>query len=708
MKELRLKIGKMTCTNCSNGIEKVCKKIDGVENASVSYINSSGVFLLRDENIINTIKNKIISLGYEILEDEFGLNKFKQKELKKLKFKLFLSFTLSILIMYFEMFVSGEFSALIQGILSMFVIFYCGKDFFKHAFLGVKNKNLDMNTLIVLGSLSAFLYSLMAYFGLFGENSQLYFSGGAMIISFVLLGKVIEESIKQRASTYQNNLNKINANKTLVLDKNNEFKESLSSFVNIGDEILVKEGQCVCVDGVILKGQAQIDMSFLNGEFLPVLKKENDKIEAGSILINGNLHIRASKKAMDSTLERLKDLVFKASSIKTPLTKLVDKISAYFVGSIIIIALCVFIFWLIKVNLNLALLHACATLLISCPCALGLATPIALSLAFSKGARNFILIKNPVALEVLSSIKLVLFDKTGTLTTNDLNIFKHNLSDEDFNKLAQIESQSFHPIAKAIVKKAGIKENKLLGESEVLLAKGIKYSEEGEIYISGNADFLQENYINIDKTRTFLNEFEERAPTQLYFAKNKLCLGGLCFENSIKQGAKELISYLYNKKISSIILSGDNEKSVSKIAKELGIKEFYSKLSPDDKLNFLQKCKKEVLFIGDGINDAACLSSANASMSFAKASELAQKSGDFILMKDDLRLVIFAFKLANKTKTIIKENLFWAFIYNTCCIPIAAGALPFITLSPHIAALAMCCSSITVVLNSLRLKALKF
>ncbi|WP_139470807.1 heavy metal translocating P-type ATPase [Campylobacter armoricus] len=704
MNELKLKIGNMTCVNCSNAIEKVCSKIDGVEDASVSYVNSSGVFLLKDLSLEAKIKEKIQALGFEILQEEQNLYEFKLQELKNMKTKLIISIILSSIAMYFEMFIQGNISALIQMFLSIIVVFYCGKDFFIHAFKGLRHKNLDMNTLISLGAFTSFLYSFFVYFQVFSKDDYLYFSGGAMIISFVLLGKYLEEKAKFKSLEYQNKLKSIDIKKANILLEDGSIKSIPSVFVKKDDVVLVKEGESVVADGVIISGEAEVDVSFLTGEFLPLFKKQDDEILAGSVLINGNLKIKANKKAIESSLEQIKDLIFKAGNIKTPLADLANKISAYFVACIIILSLFVFAFWYFKEGINLAFLHACATLLISCPCALGLATPIAIVSALANGARNFILVKNPAVLENLSSIKLAIFDKTGTLSQDNLSIYKHNLSQEDFQKLAQIENLSSHPIAKAFAKDFNANLN-LQGKLSALIGSGLLYQENEDIYLIGNEKLMFENDINIQKSKRFLQEFEDQAPVSLYFAKNGICLGGVCLKNELKKEAKDLIANLKQKGVKSIILSGDNEKSVSKIAKELNIDEYYFGLKPEQKLEFIkEKTKKEkVLFVGDGINDAPALNLASASISFSKASELAKKSGDLILIKDDLSLISYCFELSKRAKDIIKLNLFWAFIYNILCIPIAAGFVPFITLSPHLAALVMCFSSITVVLNSLRL-----
>ncbi|ELG8494926.1 cation-translocating P-type ATPase [Campylobacter upsaliensis] len=697
MEEYRLKIGKMSCVNCANAIENATRKLEGVEDVSISYTNMSGVFLLQNESVKEAIKNKITQLGFEILQDEVKMEEVKQKKLQKLRFKLLLALILSALMMVFEMFVFNAFSYNLQLILSFVVIFYCGFDFFSSALKGLRHKNLTMNTLVALGSLSAFIYSLCVYFGFFGEH--LYFSGAAMIVSFVLLGKFIEEKTKNKAQIYQNRLQNLEAKKARILLENGEIKELPSSFVKTDDILLLSQNEVSPVDGLILEGRAEVDMSFLNGEFMPVLKKAGESIEAGAMIISGNLKLKASKKAMDSTLEQLKDLVFRASLFKSPLMRLIDKISAYFVGFILILALLVFLFYL--PNLEKAFLHALAVLLISCPCALGLATPLALALAFEKGAKNFILLKNPAALEILSQIKLVLFDKTGTLTQNTLSVFKHNLSEENFLKLAQIQTQSSHPIAKAIAKKS--KESTLKGEITHQIGKGLIYKEDENTYLIGNEELVKDTK-ELEKTREFLNTCDEFAPIRVYFAKNGVCLGGVALQNALKKDAKELINFLNLQHIKSVILSGDNEKSVAKIAKELQI-DFHAKMTPKDKLNFLQKEQEQykILFIGDGLNDAAALQKADLSISFSEASELAKQNTDIILMREDLTLIKLCFHLAKRTKRIIKLNLFWAFSYNLFSIPLAAGVFSF-SLSPHFAALMMSLSSLAVVLNSLRLK----
>lgn len=701
MQELRLKIGKMTCINCANAIERVSKKIQGVQNASVSYVNSSGVFLVDNENLKIELEKKIKSLGYELLQNDEDVSEFKKKELTVLRHNLILSVCVSAFAMILMAFVPN--SSLFQLILGFFGVFFCGRSFFINALKGLRHLSLDMNTLIALGSFCAILYSFLAFINVF--EAELYFAEASMIISFVLLGKFLEENAKFKAKEGENSLLNLETKFSLVQNEEGKFEKMPSAFIKADDCILIKEGESVSVDGVVIDGQAEVDTSLINGEFVPVIKQKDDEIDAGSVIISGMLIIKATKKAMDSKLEVIKDLIFKASNAKMPIARLVDTISAYFVGFILLLALFVFVFWTFNEGLNSAFLHASAVLLISCPCALGLATPIALVLALSNATKHFILIKNPASLELLRKVKYFIFDKTGTLSQNTLSIFAHNLDKKDFELLSRLESFSSHPIARAL-SSANNENANLNGELKTLAARGISYKAEN-LYLAGNATLLAEFGVKISqKHKDFIASCEEKAPVVVYFAKDKECLGVVCLSNELRAEAKDLMRFLEQNKLKSVILSGDNKKSVSLNAKNLGVKEYFADLSPENKLEYLKEYQKKGLcaFVGDGVNDAAALSLANVSFAMNSGSTLAKSSGDFVLMKDDLNAIKYAFKLSQKSFAIIKQNLFWAFFYNLCCIPIAAGIVPNFTLTPHLAALAMCFSSLTVVLNSLRLK----
>ena len=730
MQELRLKIGKMSCVNCSNAVEKIARKIQGVQNASVSYVNSSGVFLVDDLSLKGELEKKIKALGYEILQDNENIAEFKQKELLKLRYNLILSIIISAVAMALMSFAHN--SSLLQLILGCVGVFYCGRDFYLRAFAGLLHKSLDMNTLVSLGSFCAIFYSFLAFFGVF--EGHLYFAEASMIISFVLLGKFLEEGAKFKAKSYENSLLSLDIKMSRVKDESGEFKELPSSFVKAGDIVLVRDGESLSVDGVVVEGRAEVDLSFLNGEFVPVIRQKDDEMEAGAVIISGMLVIKATKNAMDSKLEVIKDMIFKASNAKMPIARLVDKISAYFVGGILLFALGVFVFWVLNQGLNSAFLHASAVLLISCPCALGLATPIALVLAISNATKHFVLIKNPAALELLRRGDFFIFDKTGTLSNEDLTVFSHNLKESDFELLCELEALNSHPIARALSAKKTMN-SALEGELESIAARGLCFKSKEGVYLAGNEALLRENDIVVSKEhKDFIFKNSGQAPVVVYFAKDKECLGVVCLANELRKEAKKLVDFLHSRGKKTVILSGDNEKSVSLVAKALNIAEFKANLSPQDKLNLLKEYQKKgvCVFVGDGINDAAALSLANVSFAMNAGSTLAKGAGDFVLMKDDLNAISYAFKLSQKSFAIIKQNLFWAFFYNLCCIPVAAGlpsilaswdafislltslvgtqsasawalSLSNFVLTPHLAALAMCFSSIAVVLNSLRL-----
>lgn len=677
--------------------------MDGVKAASVSYINSSGVFLLENESVQKKLIDKIKALGYGVLNEDESAQDFTRKEFQSLKLNLILSIAASLAGMALMLLKHSAFSSYAQLILGVFGIFYCGRGFFIHAFLGLKNLALDMNTLVTLGSLSAFLYSLLAFLDVF--ESHFYFAEASMIISFVLFGKFLEEKAKTKANEFTQNLQKLEQKSSKIIDKNGQIKEISSTFINAGDEILLGEADTLSVDGVVLEGRAEVDTSFLNGEFVPVLKQKDDEIEAGSIIISGKLRVKALKKAVDSRLEGIKDLIFKASSEKMPINKITDKISAYFVGFILLLALGVFVFYAFNAGFNSALFHASALLLISCPCALGLATPIALSLALSNAAKHFILIKNPAVLELFSKLKFVLFDKTGTLSKESLSLYAHNLSTADFKLVQELELFSSHPIAKALC--VGAEKKDFKGEFHNIAARGLIYKEGADSYYIGNEALLRENGIALGQsTLDFIAQNSLKAPVLVFFAKNSTCLGALCLTNELKSEARGVVEFFKTRNITPVILSGDNEKSVSLCAKELGISKFHASLTPEDKLLRVKELEKSGLcmFVGDGLNDAAALSLANIGVAMNAGSALAKLSGDIILMKNDLNALKYCFKLCQKCFFVIKINLFWAFFYNALCIPIAAGFVPSITLSPHLAALAMCFSSLSVVLNSLRLR----
>lgn len=706
MQELRLKIGKMSCVNCSTSIEKLCKKIDGVSEASVSFVNSSGVFLLEKENLKDKIVEKIRSLGFEVLKDEEDIKDFKLKELNKLKYTLVSSIFISLVCMLFNMYLHSELSSLIQLILGVIGIFYCGKSFFINAFKALLHKSLDMNTLVSLGLLSAFSYSMLTFLGFF--NTHLYFAEASMIVSFVLLGKFLEENAKLKALSYQKNLQSKDLKYARILDEKGEERQILSSLVKEGDIMLLKQGDTLSADGVVINGEGELDTSAINGEFVPVLKSTNDELLAGCVLVSGMLKVRASKKAMDSKIELIKDLVFKASEQKLPISRIVDKISAYFVAFIIFISACVFAFWFFKSGLNEAFLHTSAVLLISCPCALGLATPLALVLALSNAMKSFVLIKNPASLEHFRKVKFALFDKTGTLTKDSLELFKHNLDEKDFLLAANIEKLSSHPIGKALAKYSTNKS--LSGKVSTINSRAMLYEENNDTYALCNKKFIEEQGFVIEKKdEDFVRQNSRFAPVLVYFVKNGTCKGVICLKNELRKESYGLISYLKEQNITPVILSGDNENSVALCAKELGIKQYYSNLSVEDKIDFVKKYQEQglVLFVGDGINDSAALKLANISVVMNNGSDFTKNVGDFILLEDDLSRLKYCFELSKKSFAIIKQNLFWASIYNGFCIPIAAGFVPFIKLSPHLAALAMCFSSLTVVLNSLRLRGFK-
>lgn len=707
----------MSCVNCSKAIERATKKISGVENSRVSFTTSSGEFEISDDSVIDLIKQKIEKLGFEIASDYEELESKKLKALTTLRNKLIISAILMSIVMILHMFVHhGFFNSLAQLILTTIIVFYCGDTFFKHAYGSLKNRNYDMNVLVSLGVGSAYLYSTFVFFfpKLIDSNfNYIYFESAAMIITFVLFGRYLEANSKAKANDYIKSLLNLMPKKALIMRKDGTTEEILASELNIGDIVMVKSGTNIPCDGVIVNGGAEIDTSALTGEFLPVYKKTGDSVNAGCLNTNGLINIKVTKAKHETMIARITKLLSEASAKKMPISRLADKISNIFVPAVVGIAILTFIVWFLLANPYYATMTAISVLVISCPCALGLAVPVSIVCAISNLAKNGVLVKNPEVLEILKNTKNVVFDKTGTLTNGKISLYKTNLDKVTIKEVAQIEALSEHLISKAIVSFAeekNIKLDKFEGEYKNIVGMGIQTDK----FLIGNKLLLEKNGITIDKLKQDeYKEFLDNGLGVILVAKEGKYLGYIVLEDSIRSSSKETIELLNEKNINSVMLTGDNEKVAKFISNNLGIKNTYHDVMPEDKLEVIKDYKKsgKTIFVGDGVNDVLSLKEADCGISMNSGTDIAKSAGDILLINNDLHSVIRVIKISEKTMQIIKQNLFWAFIYNIICIPIAAGALYPINgtfLEPHFAALAMSFSSVTVVLNSLRLKIYKF
>ncbi|MCR4941561.1 MAG: cation-translocating P-type ATPase [Campylobacter sp.] len=718
MEKLKLNIAGMTCVNCSNAIERVTSKIDGVSGAKVNFANGVGEFMLKDISLKDSVIDKIKKLGYEVAFDVEEFEKKREKHIKFLLQRCVVAGVLSIIIMSLEMFVTPNFAInLLMLVLGLFVLIYSGRSFFTHAYGALRNKSFDMNVLVSLGTGSAFLYSFFVFVlgdAFPSELKHMYFSGPGMIITFVLFGKFLEERSKAKASDYLKTLMDLMPKNALLVTSDAEAKEIPASELKVGDVVMLKSGFNIACDGVIVQGGAEIDTSTLTGESLPVYKQSGDLIYAGGVVTSGYINVRVNKPVSQSLIAQILMLLSDASTKKMPISRLADKISNIFVPSVIAIACLTFVVWMIFTqNLTHALLSAVCVLIISCPCALGLATPIGIISALARGAKSGILIKNPEVIEIIKDVKFAVFDKTGTLSKGQIEVLSSTLNDDELALLASVERLSEHPISKAIVryvKNRGIKFVPNKFEFKNLVGLGISAKDENNALFIGNEKLMSEQNIVIDEfAKQKISEANSRGEGVVLFANNGEFLGFVSLSDELRDESPKVISDLKNLGIKTIMLSGDNENVVKTIAKSLQVDEYYANALPSDKFDKISElCKLgKVLFVGDGVNDSPSLKQADVGMAMNSGTDIAKAAGDIVLVRNDLNKVLDALKLGKSAMTIIKENLFWAFIYNLICIPIAAGVLyPFfgILLSPVYGALAMCFSSITVVLNSLRLR----
>lgn len=707
MPKVNLNITGMTCVNCANAIIKGVSNIQGVKNINVNFSQNSGIFELDDLDLLPNVCEKIQKLGFGVVNSHEELEILQKKQTKDFFYKMILAFVLSTFIMIIEMaFVPSFLLNLVLLIMSGIVIFYCGFYFYKHAFISLKNKNYDMSVLVFLGTLSAFLYSCAVIIApnLLPKNMQyLYFSSSAMIISFVLLGKFLEANSKQKASDYLKSLMDLSPKLAWKINENGKSEEILASELKIGDIIEIKSGYNVPSDCEIIEGGGEIDSSMLNGESLPEFKGIGDEIFAGTINTNGYIVAKVLKTTNKTLLAQILELLYQAGSKKMPIARLADKVANIFVPSVVFLALLTCFVWAFFDPIRGVIAGICV-LIISCPCALGLATPIAIISGISVGAKNGILIKNPQILELIKDIKFVVFDKTGTLTKGEISVVNSNLSNQDLQILAQVERLSEHPISKAIVKFAKCENNELeKTKFENKPGLGVVY-DNGKV-VAGNLVLMNEFGVNINDVPSSENGI-------IFVAIDRNYKGYIELSDTLKIDAKNVIERLKALNITPIILSGDRNNTVLNIADKIGIKKVFSEVLPHQKYEIIEELKKEgkVVFVGDGINDALSLKAADIGISMGSGSDIAKKSGDIILIKNDLSSVLSILKLAKAVMKTIKQNLAWAFAYNIIFIPVAAGVLyPFfgLLLTPMYGAAAMSLSSVSVVINSLRLR-LKF
>lgn len=713
MKKIVLNIEGMTCSACSNGLEKYLKKQDGVIDASVNLVMATAMIEYEEFLTVEDLERFVKEAGFKSLGE-------KQEEKKNNDLKMLIIFAiLGIILMYVSM---GHMIGLpVPDILNMeknpivyiviqiiisFSFFIYGFDIIKNGIKNIIHKMPNMDSLVGIGVIVNFLYSLYNAILVFMGNSEmihhLYFESSAIIILFVKLGRYIDKKNKVKAVDTIKNLVTITPKSGTIL-KNGEEKQVTINEIKVGDTVICKPGEKIAVDGKVIKGKTHTDESFLTGESKPVSKEIGSKVLAGSINYDGYIEYEAEKIGRDSSISNIVKLVVEATNTKAPIARLADKISGKFVPTIFDISIIALIINLIVTgSLEKAMIALVSVLVVACPCALGLATPLAMVVSIGRASKLGILVKSSESLETVNKIDTIVFDKTGTLTKGKMTIVDGKYDDETLKILQSLEANSNHPIAKSIVALANEKYD--VSNFEDVAGKGIKGEIENKTYYAGNSKFVEEMNVE-NKFKSFEEEYSKKGESIVYlFTENEvLAIFGLADE--IKEESKMLVRKLKEENKRVIMLTGDNKVTANAIAKELGIEEVISNVTPKQKKEEIEKLNKNnsCLMVGDGVNDSPALKSATIGVSVQNGTDISQDSADIILLKDDINIIVELIHIGRKTIKIIKENLFWALFYNILMIPLAMGIFK-ISLNPMIASLAMTLSSLTVVLNSLRLR----
>lgn len=740
IKKVSISISGMTCTACAAAIEKNVRKLDGIEKAEVNFANETGNFEYNTEKVsIAVIKEKIIEAGYKPLDvdiKEEEKEKIYNKEIRVLGIKFIVSLIFAIPLLYIAMghmmgmyipeIINPDYNAVnfaIAQIILVIPILIAGNKFFTRGFKNLIKRTPNMDSLIAIGASAAVLYGLFATYKIFqGEHHysmDLYFESAGVIITLILLGKYLEAKTKGKTSSAIKKLIGLQPKKALIIVDGKEA-EVLIEEIKEGDTIVVKPGEKVPVDGIVSKGTTSIDESMLTGESLPVQKKQGDKIIGGSINKNGSIEFQATKVGTDTMLSQIIKLVEEAQGSKAPISRLADTISGYFVPIVIVIAILSGAIWyLTGAGLIFSLTIFISVLVIACPCALGLATPTAIMVGTGKGAENGILIKSGEALETTHKIDTIIFDKTGTITqgkpvVTDL-ITENDQELELLRYAASTEKGSEHPLAEAILNHAVEMKTKLLSvkDFENIPGFGIKCKIENNQVFLGNKKLMTKNNIDTSYFDESFDRLSDEGKTVMFLSKNDKLLGLIAVADTVKENSKRAVEELHKMGIKVVMLTGDNKKTAEYIAKQVGIDEVIAEVLPNEKsdaVRFYQKKGDFVAMVGDGINDSPALAKANVGIAIGSGTDIAIESADIVLIRSDILDVVNAIKLSKATIRNIKQNLFWAFAYNTLGIPFAAGifyALGGPKLNPMLAALAMSLSSVSVLLNALRLKFFK-
>ncbi len=737
MKKQNFILRGMHCVTCAATIEKALREIDGVKSALVNFAAEKVTIEFNEKKInVEKLAEIVKKVGYELVatqKPEENMEKIgnhdhavmmKEAEIKELKRKVFISGLLAAIVL-----VGGMSKLMIpeaQFVLTTPVLFWAGKEFFQGTWRGLKNLSANMDTLIAVGTSAAYLYSTIATFfpailTPTGIQPEVYFETAAIIIALILLGRLLEARAKGQASEAIKKLMGLSP-KTARVVRNGKEKDIPIDQVKVSEIIIVRPGEKIPVDGVIIEGQSAVDESLVTGESMPVEKRKGDQVIGATINKSGSFKFKATKVGKETVLAQIIKLVEEAQGSKAPIQRLADLVASYFVPAVIFIAVLSAGFWLLLggQSLTFALVVFVAVLIVACPCALGLATPTAIMVGTGKGAERGILVKDAAALETTHKIEAIVLDKTGTLTKGEPEVTDViSLGDESKNELlrlaASAELRSEHPLGQAVVEQAKKLKLKLIEPKnfQAIIGKGIRANIGKEVIIKGNRALMSQFKIKISKEAEMgMRRLEDEGKTAILMTLNKKVIGLIGVADTLKKNSKKAVRVLQKMGLDVWLITGDNPRTAEAIGKKVRISKerIMAEVVPaakEGKVKELKKQGKIVSMVGDGINDAPALAASNVGIAMGAGTDVAMESAGITLMKSDLMDLVEAIKLSKLTMRTIRQNLFWAFFYNSALIPVAAGILyPFfgILLSPIFASGAMAFSSLSVVLNSLRLK----
>jgi P-type Cu+ transporter len=721
-----LSIGGMHCASCVSVVERALSKVEGVEKAEVNLATEKATVMHKDSVAIPALVFAVERKGYsaKLFDKNSGLTdafEKKKKTIESLKNLFIFSLIFTVPIFFISMVfmwlgIEVPFASWILFILATPVQFIAGAPFYRGAWSSLKNKTASMDTLIALGTSAAYFYSV--YVILFEPGLDQYFETAAILITFVVMGKCLEESAKGRTNDAIKKLVDLSPKFATIVSEDGEKKIPVES-LKVGDVILVRPGEKVPIDGKIVSGTTAIDESMVTGESMPVEKKEGDYAIGATVNKLGAFRMQVTKTGENTTLARIIKLIEEAQGKKAPIQRFADAVSAYFVPIVIGIAFLAFIIWFFVLGegFKFALTAAIAVLVIACPCALGLATPTAIMVGTGVGAQRGILIKGGDVLEKAHKVKHIILDKTGTLTKGKpevTDVITTELEEDEFLRIAaSLESQSEHPIAQAVVNK-GLEYKLSLSRASQVVAvpgKGMTGIMDGKSYLLGNRKHMTEHKVNVAEFDEHLDRLESEGKTVIFISEEGKSIGIIAVSDVLKASTPEAIAEFKKMGIKVYMITGDNERVAKSVASKLGI-DYFAEVMPEDKAGYVKKLQSEkrglVAMAGDGINDAPALAQADVGIAMGSGTDVAMEAGSIVLMHSDLRDVARSIRLSKATMSKIRQNMFWALAYNVAGIPLAAGLLYYPTgwlLSPIIAGAAMALSSVSVVTNSLLLKA---